>query len=751
MQGIMASPNRKGRIQPQHDLIDARYIETFSPTAGGDYLSTEPRNGKIPRIVYVPLPEEPDFNKLVQEHGFIKARQILKMESLKAHQSRVKRAELEVMKSHEVERTREAIRISTTLGEPSMAKGTIEKILDMTSESMDRNQQSQYQSQSHDDHNRNNAHYLNENENTLIRSLGNCDGSFVVAQSGLDALPPELGNTLFLQTSFLRSISLPRNNLTNLFSINSCQIASIHFRYVAELNLSDNNLTSLPEDIGNMKVLESLNISSNSLSKLPMTFKELKSLTKLNVHRNRFNDFDISIGTLTNLVHLNLSENQFVKLPAALAKLANLTYLDVSDNLLPHLGIIPHVLGPSHLWQQVIDLNTGKKVYYNVITQERYQNIAKHKPELIENDAELHKFQSKSSIREYRRRRLWLSICNVAEWESIMDVRSGWSYYRNNVSGITQWEIPPEIDLIGNLKKLEYFHANNNNIRVLPPSFAMLSNLKQIYFSNNRLVELPNHIDKLTSLEYFKLDRNELKILPSNISVCVNLKELYLQSNQIIRLPDQIGTMPKLEVLDISVNRLKSLSYSLGFCESLKTLHVYENPLTDPPIENLHKGIHAIKWYLRNRQNIELYNAKPPEMKYHQISIMNEITLIQSDFEARIQHLVELSKTNHGIMNLQFMGLKEIPHQITTVTNLRRLQLDYNPELALTLGFIDGPYTSTIRTLSMRSSNIKILPESLAKLKKLRVLNCEMNQIEFLPEALFEFKALQHLGKSVLF
>jgi hypothetical protein len=78
---------------------------------------------------------------------------------------------------------------------------------------------------------------------------------------------------------------------------------------------------------------------------------------------------------------------------------------------------------------------------------------------------------------EYKRRKIWLSICQVPspfptsppcppsplltavpayaalcsvvqtyEWEPVLDEESGSVYYRNNVSGDTQWEMPSDLD-----------------------------------------------------------------------------------------------------------------------------------------------------------------------------------------------------------------------------------------------------------------------------------------------------------------
>lgn len=557
-----------------------------------------------------------NFAALAKEHGYVKARHLVKETSNEMEQKRLKIAEDQRFQSFAVERMRQAIRISATLGEPSgTAKGAIEKILDITHESITLHEKYDEQrqlmrkrkrsnesitdipnSQSFDRNINRSGPSMNDlnTENAMFRTLLHDDGNMTLAQLGLETLPSQLGLTLFLQTSYLKSINLPRNKLSNVFS--SSQLASIHFRYIVQLNLADNRLASLPEDIGNMKSLQELDVSGNLLTVLPRTMMSLKMLRKLNISNNKFTDLDMSLSNLhLTLEHLNISSNQLIKLPNVISKLTNLIYLNISNNILPHLAFIPSVAGPSALWQEIVDSNTGKIVYYNVLIREKYAQADMNKPNvlsLIENDPHIHTFQenTKTSLKQYRRRKLWLSICNIPEWESVIDLRSGWNYYRNNVSGQTQWEIPPDIDLLGDLKNLQVFIANNNIVRVLPPSFVQLSKLKKFSMLNNRLIDLPADIHLMSSLEHIQVNHNELKLLPTSICQLQELTYLAVQSNQLIRLPEKLGSLPKLEHLDASVNKLKQPAFSLGYCDSLKTLMLFENPLVDPPIEELSKG-----------------------------------------------------------------------------------------------------------------------------------------------------------------
>ena len=90
--------------------------------------------------------------------------------------------------------------------------------------------------------------------------------------------------------------------------------------------LYGNQLTALPESLGQLTALQTLLLSGNHISALPA-----------------------SLGQLTALERLNLSDNQISALPESLGRLNGLRELYLHNN--PHLGLPVEVLGPT--WHEV--------------------------------------------------------------------------------------------------------------------------------------------------------------------------------------------------------------------------------------------------------------------------------------------------------------------------------------------------------------------------------------------------------------
>lgn len=103
-------------------------------------------------------------------------------------------------------------------------------------------------------------------------------------------------------------------------------------------------------DLGIMRLtkLKMLNISDNQISKIPEEFNLMKSLKVLDISKNDFHqsslrDWSWLSGNLCeSLNSLNMSHNKLQLLPASIIKLKNLNALDVSYNLLKE---IPNGIG----------------------------------------------------------------------------------------------------------------------------------------------------------------------------------------------------------------------------------------------------------------------------------------------------------------------------------------------------------------------------------------------------------------------
>ena len=79
------------------------------------------------------------------------------------------------------------------------------------------------------------------------------------------------------------------------------------------LYLRNNNLSNLPESIGNLTNLEYLDLRNNNLSNLPESIGNLTNLNTLDLDNNNLSDLSESIGNLTNLEKLYLQHNNLSK------------------------------------------------------------------------------------------------------------------------------------------------------------------------------------------------------------------------------------------------------------------------------------------------------------------------------------------------------------------------------------------------------------------------------------------------------
>ncbi|AKB50640.1 hypothetical protein MSBRW_1387 [Methanosarcina barkeri str. Wiesmoor] len=239
---------------------------------------------------------------------------------------------------------------------------------------------------------------------------------------------------------------------------------------LTNLNLSGNQLTQVPQEIGELKNLTMLDLSENTLTILPQEIGELKNLKTLDLSGNQLIQLPSEIGRLKNLTILNLYDNQLTQLPPEIKELKNLTALTLFNNKLTQ---IPPEIG------KLKNLET-LYIYCNQLTQ--------LPPEIGE-------------------------LKNL----SILAL---------NKNKLTQ--LPSEI---GNLKNLETLSLYRNQLIELPPEIGKLENLKTLYIDNNKLTILPPEISELKNLITLNLSANPLTSPPPEI-VSRGLEAIFTYLNQ---------------------------------------------------------------------------------------------------------------------------------------------------------------------------------------------------------------------------
>ncbi|XP_074412242.1 E3 ubiquitin-protein ligase LRSAM1 isoform X3 [Zonotrichia albicollis] len=123
------------------------------------------------------------------------------------------------------------------------------------------------------------------------------------------------------------------NNLTSLVP-KSCSLLSLIT--VKVLDLHDNQLASLPADIGQLTALQVLNVERNLLKSLPQSIGDLAQLQVLNVKGNQLRALPGSVSGLRSLRALDVSGNELQELPRGLAHARSLQTLTLDASAMTY-------------------------------------------------------------------------------------------------------------------------------------------------------------------------------------------------------------------------------------------------------------------------------------------------------------------------------------------------------------------------------------------------------------------------------
>ena len=468
----------------------------------------------------------------------------------------------------------------------------------------------------------------------------------------LTALPPEIGKLTQLKKLILGKYEYDENG------------------YI--VNTIGNKLRSLPQEIGLLNQLEELQIVSNELTSLPGEIGKLTNLQSLNLSSNQLTSLPGEIVQLTNLQSLDLYNNQLTSLPGEIVQLTNLQSLDLSSNQLTSLP------------GEIVQLT-------NLQSLDLYNN------QLTSLPGEIGKFTNLQSL---------------------------------NLSGNQLTSLPGEIGKLTNLQSLNLY---NNQLTSLPGEIGKLTNLQSLDLSSNQLTSLPGEIGKLTNLQSLDLRYNQLTSLPGEIVQLTNLQSLDLSSNQLTSLPGEIGKLTNLQSLDLRYNELTSLPGEIGKLTNLQSLNLNYNELTSLPGE-IGK--------LTNLQSLNLNNNELTSLpgEIGKLTNLQSLDLNNNELTSLPGEIGKL--TNLQSLNLNYNELTSLPGEIGKLTNLQSLNLNYN-ELTSLPGEI-GKLTN-LQSLNLNYNELTSLPGEIGKLTNLQSLNLNYNELTSLPGEIGKLTNLQSL------
>ncbi|XXQ34123.1 F-box domain-containing protein [Plasmodiophora brassicae] len=201
-----------------------------------------------------------------------------------------------------------------------------------------------------DDIIRNIVHYGGKQDNLRMRATSPAWNEVALGLLGIDNLCRD-----FVQRRHLKAASHPRCRAVVNDIFRSTQTpgwldmmpflvqCGANTSLVTDLDLSHNELTSIPAEIGQLTSLKELNLAGNYLRSIPAEIGQLTSLKTLYLLYNHdLRSIPPEIGQLTSLETLSLAVNRLQSIPAEIGQLTSLKDLDLRDN---ELRSIPAEIG----------------------------------------------------------------------------------------------------------------------------------------------------------------------------------------------------------------------------------------------------------------------------------------------------------------------------------------------------------------------------------------------------------------------
>ena len=164
-----------------------------------------------------------------------------------------------------------------------------------------------------------------------------------LTNSGLDRIPSSVK-----RCKHLKRLNLEGNHIKHiprwLTSLDSLEEINLNFNKlnlkkrdirrlakVEDVLLAGNGIKKLPDNVGMLRC-ESLNLSKNQISSLPRSFAELKQARYLIFYDNAFESIPEELVGFKNLKHLDFYKNKITEIPDFIGDMDNLQQLFLSFN-----------------------------------------------------------------------------------------------------------------------------------------------------------------------------------------------------------------------------------------------------------------------------------------------------------------------------------------------------------------------------------------------------------------------------------
>ncbi|XP_065899983.1 protein flightless-1 homolog [Dysidea avara] len=244
------------------------------------------------------------------------------------------------------------------------------------------------------------------------------------SHNDLSKIPDEL-----LHAKGVLVLALSHNRISNIPGA-----VFVHCSDIQSLNLSNNQLQSLPPQIRRLSHLQVLNLANNPLNHYQFKMLEkLTSLTTLDLSNTGvLSSYTPNLERLQSLSDVNFAHNELTRVPDSLYLLESLQRVNVSHNSIKELSTL------IESWSLLVTLNVSNNQLTSIPTQ----------------------------------------ICKCTKLKRL--------FLSDN--NLTFEGIPPQI---GKLQDLEHFVAARNQLKCIPEGICRCYRLKKLILTTNNLLTLP--------------------------------------------------------------------------------------------------------------------------------------------------------------------------------------------------------------------------------------------------------------------
>ena len=149
----------------------------------------------------------------------------------------------------------------------------------------------------------------------------------------------------------------------------------------------DQKINALPENFGDLEMLESLEMYYHDLTVFPLSFPQLENLKALNMKGNKIKILNPDFGSLSSLEVLDLGYNDLVALPESISSLNNVNYFWIFGNDISYIpesvceldldwsgesgDFIYFGSGGNHLCGDDIPICVESSLHFNIMLEEQ--------------------------------------------------------------------------------------------------------------------------------------------------------------------------------------------------------------------------------------------------------------------------------------------------------------------------------------------------------------------------------------------